>query len=409
MTLLAVAAVAAGGIPQVTAASSSPFSGSFPGTRKSKEDWWTQPHTLPSSDPHGSPAGTSASLQSTDENDDDDDESSSDWEGPDDDVSGEQGEEAMMASASSKKDLLKEATEGGISKGITSLDAKADPSTKDGKKQTNVASKASSSSSKPLQTLEKLQQMLDETDYLTTSSRRGNPMQEFTSGSSDQVDASTMATAAAITTTSSNSNSNSSDDEYDAIVGNGITEDDGAVDQGGELPLDPPLPSSLWTSQDRSKYKRQQRNAAAAVARASSAATTSISQPQASPMGTPPVPPERMYEYSYPPPAVRTGTASSGPSTLDLKNTLPRKKSSTSITATTSKSVSPPYEASLTSDVEDPSDTDDGLGYTLPNLPVYLSDDEGDSATDGGGWGSAAAGGAAAEEVVRAATTAQPL
>jgi hypothetical protein len=32
----------------------------------------------------------------------------------------------------------------------------------------------------------------------------------------------------------------------------------------------------------------------------------------------------------------------------------------------------------VSSDVDDHSDTDDGLGYTLPNLQVYLSDVEGD-------------------------------
>ena len=36
----------------------------------------------------------------------------------------------------------------------------------------------------------------------------------------------------------------------------------------------------------------------------------------------------------------------------------------------------------MSSDADDVSDTDDGLGYTLPNLPVYLSDAEGESETD---------------------------
>jgi hypothetical protein len=35
------------------------------------------------------------------------------------------------------------------------------------------------------------------------------------------------------------------------------------------------------------------------------------------------------------------------------------------------------------SDNDDISDTDDGLGYTLPNLPVYRGDDEGESTYPG--------------------------
>jgi hypothetical protein len=55
--------------------------------------------------------------------------------------------------------------------------------------------------------------------------------------------------------------------------------------------------------------------------------------------------------------------------------------------------------------VEDPSDTDDGLGYTLPNLPVYLSDDEGDPYSEGGAAAAAAAG-FSAEDVAAASARA---
>ena len=117
--------------------------------------------------------------------------------------------------------------------------------------------------SKPLKTLEKLQQLLDETDYMTTSSSAMASYQD-----------------------------ESGSDEEPVVAASST-----------ESPSQPI--GSLWTSQDRSKYKKQQ-----------------LFQEQ-----------------------------------------LQRHQQS----------------QQQISDNEDNSDTDDGLGYTLPKLPVYLSDDEGDS------------------------------
>jgi hypothetical protein len=128
-------------------------------------------------------------------------------------------------------------------------------------------------SSQPLQTLEKLQQMLDETDYMTSTSRSNRP---------------------------------------------------------ASLPLPaangPDVPERLWTSKDRYKYKRQQ---------------------------------QRLLN------APRSNSAH-----LSMRN---------SGTATSS----PPKFALPHKDVEVDSDdsTDDGLGYVLPDLPVYHSDAEGEDET----------------------------
>lgn len=134
--------------------------------------------------------------------------------------------------------------------------------------------KKSSTSSKPLQTLEKLQHMLDETDYMTTSSR-GNK------------------------------------NEYDT------EEVDEGVGAAGEDTAE-----GLWTSKDRSKYKKQQKH-------------------------------RKQQQYQM--------------RVQDQRKVQQPQQQQQSL------------EPSVSSDADEQSDTDDGLGYTLPNFPVYMSDAEGDS------------------------------
>jgi hypothetical protein len=126
-------------------------------------------------------------------------------------------------------------------------------------------------SNKPLKTLEKLQQLLDKTDYMTTSSSAISSFQDE-SGSDSDYSGPSISRSSSIASFSA---------------------------------LDP-----LWTSKDRSKYKKQQ-----------------YFQEQQ----------QRLQQQAQ----------------------------------------------QQFSDVDDISDTDDGLGFTLPNLPVYLSDDEGDSVHSG--------------------------
>jgi hypothetical protein len=126
-------------------------------------------------------------------------------------------------------------------------------------------------SNKPMRTLEKLQQLLDETDYMTTSSSAISSFQDE-SGSDNE--------------------SSSASKSWPSSATSPV--------QGID---------TLWTRKDRYKYKKQQ----------------------------------------Y------------------FQEQLQRQQQA--------------YQQN--SDIEDVSDTDDGLGYTLPNLPVYLSDDEGDTSTSG--------------------------
>jgi hypothetical protein len=122
--------------------------------------------------------------------------------------------------------------------------------------------------SKPLKTLEKLQQLLDETDYMTTASSAMAAYQDESGSDEEQGPALSFSAGSASPSRSIN---------------------------------------PLWTSQDRSKYRKQQL----------------------------------------------------------MQEQFQRQQAS----------------QQQLSDIEDNSDTDDGLGYTLPNLPVYLSDDEGGEST----------------------------
>ena len=123
--------------------------------------------------------------------------------------------------------------------------------------------------SQPLQTLQKLQQMLEETDYMTASTRR--PTKQTTPPLE--------------------------------VVSRATT-------------VTPDTTDKLWTSKDRAKYKKQQQR---------------------------------------------------------LRKEQEEREKRTAL-----YTRSPPIH-SYSSDDDMSDDTDDGLGYTLPNLPVYYSDTEGDS------------------------------
>jgi hypothetical protein len=162
------------------------------------------------------------------------------------------------------------------------------------------------SNNKPLQTLEKLQQMLDETDYLTTGRQINN-----------------------------NSNNNSNNNNHNTHHQN-----------------HPRETQELWTSKDRSKYKKQQKRRQRPPYSNQRAAETTQSTtfqppppqlPEASSAG------QQQHQWYTPPVAVPP------PATMNTPMELPT------------------FDAETT----ELSETDgDGLGYTLPNLPVYLSDDE---------------------------------
>ena len=147
----------------------------------------------------------------------------------------------------------------------------------------NSANRPPSAPSQPLKTLEKLQQMLDDTDYMTTrydhAQSKSPETQQSVSpeASSDVLEPSYFP--------------NSQPQELSAS--------------------ESPSQDRLWTSADRSKYKQQQKR-------------------------------QRVIQEDQ------------------------------------RQIVNPSTPISIISD-DDISDTDDGLGYTLPNLPVYLSDAEADS------------------------------
>lgn len=152
--------------------------------------------------------------------------------------------------------------------------------------------------SRPLQTLQKLQNMLDETDYLTTSRRK----QQSTEGAGP--DSSLPSIGQASSSTSSKSNA--------TTIASSSSE-----------------PGRLWTSKDRAKYKKQQHK---------------IRKKQEE---------------------------------LLLQQSKDEKARSTPFHVPQS---SPPIHPFSDDEQEQTSDDfDDGLGFSLPNVPVYYSDAEGDS------------------------------
>jgi hypothetical protein len=151
---------------------------------------------------------------------------------------------------------------------------------------------------KPLQTLEKLQQMLDETDYLTTG----------------------RSAASSATSTPANPAA-------------------AVIKQEKE---------ELWTSKDRSKYKKQQKR----TQKLETASVTKHPPPPA-----PPVSPEDVWQQQYP--------------SQWYNNPHPP------LAPPSSANTASVFELASEAETTEASETDgDGLGYTLPNLPVYMSDDE---------------------------------
>ncbi|KAG7345566.1 ion channel [Nitzschia inconspicua] len=242
-------------IPCSSASSSTGFPGMIPSNP-------IQPHSQIAN--HTGYSDPSSPLNSQNSSDDDD-ESSSDWDEsliPDvgDNIFTKSQEfskhskSAEDSHATSKSEELNDVR--GIGKGPSRTDD-----------QISALHHSRLPSNKPLRTLEKLQQLLDETDYMTTSSSAVASFKDEAASDNENRGTSMLRSSSA----------SSSNQEFDP----------------------------LWTSKDRQKYKKQQ----------------------------------------Y------------------FQEQMQRQQS-----------VLPQI-----SDNEDVSDTDDGLGYTLPNLPVYLSDDEGDS------------------------------
>ena len=155
--------------------------------------------------------------------------------------------------------------------------------------------------SKPLQTLQRLQQMLDDTDYMTSKAGSrvvgASPTSKAPLATPHSSDAQPASQSARPVTTQSLENS---------------------------VAPEPETPGKLWTSKDRAKYKKQQ---------------------------------QKLQKQKQEAEQRRK---------LKAKETRPEK----------TRFASPPIHVS--SDHENSDDTDDGLGYALPNLPVYYSDNEGD-------------------------------
>lgn len=183
--------------------------------------------------------------------------------------------------------------------------------------------------SPPLQTLQKLQNMLDETDYLTSSAARR------------QTAATPVDTAAATSTTTPEP------PPMVVITPLAPTPPDVTVPKNQTaVPARVEPQPRLWTSQDRGKYKRQQLKS-----RRPHGESASLTQSSSQQLPLPLPPPSQ--PHIFPPPR------------------------------------SPPIHP-FSDDERDQlsDDTDDGLGYSLPNVPVYYSDaeeEEGESEGEGAG------------------------
>ena len=146
------------------------------------------------------------------------------------------------------------------------------------------------SNKKPLQTLEKLQQLLDNTDYLTSSSQKQHHHQQELPSQ----------------------NPNQSREQQQPT-------------QRSKSAFKSPISgiNSLWTSKDRTKYKKQQR--------------------------------------------------------LQKEQIRLKQQQEEQLRMKQKQNQQQQQIQSVSIETEELSDTDDGLGYTLPNLPVYLSDGEDDT------------------------------
>lgn len=184
------------------------------------------------------------------------------------------------------------------------------------KRATRIPAKAAAPiGSQPLQTLEKLQQMLDETDYMTTANHGRQTATRYEQSSSSS--ASTLSTEPR----------------------RSPPDDSAHVSQQTE---------KLWTSKDRSKYKKQQQRLRRAEQQTLDA--RSASKPV-------------------------------------VDGTLYGDRRDRSFATMFSKGLQQQalYSAEPFDEEEDYSDdtTDDGLGYLLPDFPVYNSDAEDEGETSG--------------------------
>lgn len=161
-----------------------------------------------------------------------------------------------------------------------------------------------SASYESMKTLDRLQQMLDDTDYITRSRSHSSHRSSTAPGASDLQQQSVPHPMTA---------KNQED--------------------------------SLWTSKDRSKYKKQQRKMREQEQK--------MSQEQIQP---------QQQQLNEP-----------------LRRVYPQSQQYNSPSSI--RRQSPPIHQ-FTSDDELSEESEDGLGYTLPNLPVYFSDAEGESETE---------------------------
>jgi hypothetical protein len=219
------------------------------------------------------------------------------------------------------------------------------------------------SGSQPLQTLQKLQQMLDETGYMTSKPRKSEtgPQQFAQASTAVSVHEKTTSTSKnAFTDSRSLPNvvEHKVDVKAEALAISTAAASLRSTVSASQSDLNPlttksPVPEpteKLWTSQDRSKYKRQQyllRKARAEQEDLQHRNTRLSSEPN-----IPPPPPPRMT------------------------STVPQHFS---YYQQTNRYRQAPHFQPAVSEDEENAYTDDGLGYTLPNLPVYYSDNEGES------------------------------
>ena len=190
--------------------------------------------------------------------------------------------------------------------------------------------------SQPLRTLKKLQAMLDDSDYATAAT---------TSTAAAKVPAATASTTAKLTF------------EDDAGMTTQQAMPAVATSLSSQQPAPPPLPTplpqpqkqeaeKLWTSKDRSKYKKQRRLRQERERR------------------------EQLEEQRRK--WQQAGLSlSSDDDDVDQKSERDDNDAGAALIATETDD-----DAFLT---DGTTTEDDGLGYSLPNLPVYLSDSEGNS------------------------------
>ena len=263
------------------------------------------------------------------------------------------------------------------------MDGRSMASTATSKSQSATKkSAANKPPNKPLKTIEKLQQMLDETDYMTSRRDNHHNMEQLSNQPAPppkRRDKQPQNQASNEVKISRSNAGGAPDETQKRRLDSTRSMDQGRQDrQDDELPLQRtttiegiqsersgneeelevgrqqtrPLnkqQDQLWTSKDRSKYKRQQQrlrhkqedqdNYYRDPYRLREYQKQKVYEQQ------------RLSQKRQPPPPPPTP-----------KEPLPRQ-----------------YQQANISDGEDQSDTDDGLGYTLPNLPVYYSDAENDS------------------------------